>query len=195
MRNNTRGLTIVELVLASLFGLLLIGAAAMSLGRDAQASSALIQEDVPTLSAQKAMETIAEEIGMASFIAEDRDGNGELGASEDLNVNGQLDSDWSLADGTTASTITFNRRFDLMFQSGARPSTAYSSKIRYSLQSGRIVRETKHSGTGQILRTSLASHVSDLRFTRIGGMVHIDIVIQLRDGQTRTLAKSVLVRE
>lgn len=195
MKKDNRGFTYVEVALASLFGVLLIGAATMSLVQDARGSNTLLQEDVPTLSAQKAMETISEEIAMASFIAEDRDGDGLLSTSEDLNVNGVLDADWSLADGTSSSTLTFNRRFDLLFRSGERPSTAYSSAITYGLESGQLVRRTVHSATKRVLRTVLASNVKKLRFTRMGEMVHIDLVIELADGQTRTLAKSVLVRE
>jgi len=190
-----RGFTIVELILASLFGVLLVGAATASVVRESQGSGVLVQEDVSSLYVEDAMETIAEEIGMASLVGEDRDGNGELGSTEDLNLNETLDSDWSLADGTSATAITFNRRMDLWFGSSARPSTAYSSAIRYRLAGGRILRETTHTATGRTLRTILAHEVQSLRFTRRGRLVHVDIIIRLRDGQTRTLARSVIVRD
>jgi hypothetical protein len=190
-----RGFTVFELTLATLFGIVLLGSAATSVIQDTTGTRLLMQADVPTLAAQKAMETIAEEISMASVVAEDRDGDGVLGDSEDLNANGLLDADWSLADGTTSSTLTFNRRFDLVFGSGERPSAAYSRAIRYQLDGEQIVRVTSYSSTGQVLRTTLAPDVDSLRFTRRGNVVHVDIVIHLADGQTRTLAKSVLLRE
>jgi len=196
MNSNTRGFSIVELSLAALFGVILIGAAATTLIQDARGADMLIQEDVPTLSAQKAMETIAEEIGMSSFLAEDKNGDGLMESVEDLNVNGVLDSDWSLADASSATSLTFNRRIDLMFDEGSkRPSTAFSSAITYRLSSGRIIRETKVTATGRMLRTTLAHNVASMRFTRNGTQVQIDLTIRLRDGQTRTLARTVLVRD
>ena len=118
-----------------------------------------------------------------------------MSTTEDLNLNERLDADWSLADGATAPSITFNRRFDLLIGNTGSPCVAYSSAIRYRLESGRIVRETNHTASGQTIRTTVASNVSALRFTRRGSLVQVAIVIRLRDGQTRTLARSLLVRD
>jgi Tfp pilus assembly protein PilW len=195
MKSGIRGISIFEVTLAALFAVVLIGSAATSVVQDTRASATLTQADVPTLSAQKAMELIAEEISMASFTAEDSDQDGLLSTTEDLNLNERLDSDWSLADGATAPSIAFNRRFDLLVGNTGSPCVAYSSAIRYRLESGRIVRETNHTASGQTIRTTVASNVSALRFTRRGSLVQVAIVIRLRDGQTRTLARSLLVRD
>ena len=62
MKSRIRGVSIFEVTLAALFAVVLIGSAATSVVQDTRASATLTQADVPTLSAQKAMEMIAGEI-------------------------------------------------------------------------------------------------------------------------------------
>jgi len=204
MRRGERGFTIVEMVLASTILIVLFGAAAVAMIGDQRAERVLTAQIGPEMRARDALERLATELRMAGVHGEDRNANGVMDEGEDVNVNGRLDADWNLADGTfNQAELTFNRRIDFEnVEEGTSASGVYSSPVRYLLDGQSLVRiwsrTDPDTGETQEIRHVVASGIVGLRFSRTGDIVTVALDVRLppRVYKTdkRTISTSIWLR-
>ena len=120
---------------------------------------------------------------MAGVWGEDRNRNGQLDDGEDMNANGLLEADWSLADKSESSNISFNTRADLRDADGVLIATGvYETKTRYFIEDGTVFREKTRfndAGVAHVVRTPLATRVKELTFARSGGLIRIRATVQI----------------
>jgi len=181
---NQRGYSVVEIAFSGLFLTMIIGAAAVAVTRDKEASRIILAPMSPELRVNAVMERLASELRMAGEFGEDLDHDGELDAGEDANENGVLDADWSLADGAVNQpSLSFNRRIDQFDEDGNLLATGiYSRRITYRLDGERLIREWQRSTgptTVKTERTVLAKGIGGLRFSRTGKVLTFSIDVLL----------------
>ena len=142
-------------------------------------------------------ERMLSDIRSASIRAEDinaNDSDDDL-AAEDLNGNGRIDDDWSLADGETASEISFNM---------VAANGLYTDKITYRFD-GEHLRRDLGSNPATVKTTVVSSDVTAVTFTRQGRRIIINVVIesgvvrtseteQDRGGRQVSLVREILLR-
>ena len=202
-RARERGFTIVEMVLGSAIFLAIFAAATIAMIGDQRAERVLTAQIGPEMRARDALERLAAELRMAGLRGEDRNDNGELDDGEDVNINGRLDADWSLADGALDEPeLTFNRRLDFVDpEEETAVSGVYSSPVRYVRDGDSLVRiwtRTDPEGETRQERHVVASGISGLRFTRRGTLVTVAIDVRLPPRvyktDTRTITTSIWLR-
>ena len=134
------------------------------------------------------MERILTEVRQGSFKAEDVDEDDDVDElDEDSNGNGAVDDDWSLADSTTSTSLSFN---------AALGGGVFSEKITFSFDGKRVWRT---DGDKSLV---LANDVKALTFTRNGNTINVSITLQSgvvkvnqdRGGKRITLKRDVLIR-
>jgi len=197
MRKQNRGFTVVEIVVSSAILAVVagVGLAMVMTGQKVYASSA--HQMHASTRAGGVMERMLGDIRSASIRAEDLNDNDvpEDLASEDLNGNGRIDDDWSLADGETASAISFN-------MVGAKG--LYTDKITYRFD-GEHLRRDLGSNPATVKTTIVSSDVTAVTFTRQGRRIIINVVIesgvvrtseaeQDRGGRQVSLVREILLR-
>jgi type II secretory pathway component PulJ len=200
---SQRGFTVLEVAIASTLFVMTFGTALLAVCQDANAHKALSAHFGPELRARKAMEIMTSELRMAGIRGEDRDGDGILSDTEDINENFEFDANWNLADGAKDQpSLTFNRRIETrMSADEIAPSAVYSRGITYQLEGNhlvRIARRTDAKGDIKTRRTVLASGVIGLRFTRSGSVVTVALDVAVRRNTLRvdrsTLEMRVMLR-
>jgi hypothetical protein len=105
---------------------------------------------------------IAKVLMNSGISGEDTNGNGLLDTGEDTNRNGVLDSNWSLANGATSASLTFN----MMGQ-----NYLWSGPVTLSVVNG-VLRQTQGTNVREICR-----NVSALSFTRNGDLIDITLTL------------------
>lgn len=196
---SRRGFTILELSVAAAILAIIFGSLASALVTDGPTHRVLTAPVNPLMRGHKVIEHIAGELRMAGEWGEDRDHDGEFDPSEDTNLNGVLDADWSLPDGATANTLTFNRRIDIKV--GTVAHGAYSRRITYRLAGTEIIRDwevTTPSGSSK-RSAVMATGINDLRFIRAGRVVTVEVDVALPKGthryKQRTLHTRIWLRQ
>jgi len=189
---RARGFTLVELIIAAAICTVTCGtvlALAMTGERMYVGSANSVKSSAR---AHGLMERIVSEIRLASIHAEDVDEDDDPDDLdvEDKNGNGQIDDDWSLADGDTAQFLTAN------------PSLGngwYGPPVTFRFDGSRVWRD--QNGESAVLATD----VTALTFTRRGKRVVIHLVVKAgalaqsstdydRGGRMVSLVREVLVR-
>jgi len=145
--------------------------------------------------ASSIMERMLAEIRMASIGGEDRDDDDDENDLdiEDENGNGRIDDDWSLADGETATSITFN-----MMLAGGR----VTDLVRFRFDGDRLWRE---AGSDPLRKSLIAEDAEAVTFTRQGARIIINVVTSSgvvtqsegetdRGGRQVSLLREVLLR-
>ncbi len=163
---HSRGFTLIEaLIAATIFSGVL--AASMGMAASGQTLQARSTHQMhASTRAHALLERMSVELRHASILAEDIDGDNDPDDldTEDTNGNGQIDDDWSLADGETAETLSFNR---------ALGGHLYSDRIAFRFDGQRVWRD---GSTGPSI--VLARDVTALTFTRQGKRITITIVVK-----------------
>ena len=195
-RRAQRGFTIVEMVLGSAMFLALFGAATVALIGDQRAERVLTAQIGPEMRARDSLERLSAELRMAGLRGEDRNDNGELDDGEDVNVNGRLDADWSLADGVLDQPeLTFNRRIDMVDEEEGTTSGVYSSPVRYFLDGESLVRiwnrTDPESGETRPIRHIVATGIRGLRFSRRGTLVTVALDVRIPPRVYKTDARTI----
>lgn len=126
-----RGFTAVELVIAVSIGAVLAMVAGAMTKTASDASNAAFHRNGLVMRANAIADRISTELRSAGIEGEDENGNGHLEPEEDSNLNGVLDSAWSLPSGATADTLTFNR-----VEQGDR----WSPPVTYFVQNNTLLR-------------------------------------------------------
>ncbi|MEM8885663.1 MAG: hypothetical protein AAGD14_16480 [Planctomycetota bacterium] len=182
-RATTRGFTVLEVSLAVGILATIVGTTAIGIAADTRVERVLTQGLGPQMTAQDALQRIRAELRVASIAGEDVNGNGTLEPEEDLNDDGRLTADWSLADEVADQpSLTFNRRQDKIDANGEVTALGrVSAPISYRLESNKLVRTD--AGEASVI----ARNVSSLRFSRSGKLVTITIDVGSGpDAQTLT---------
>lgn len=181
--DSTRGLSILEVLIAATLGAGVLGAGFMLTQTTTRAGTAAHQQSLVSTRVADAAEMIVRDLQVASLLAEDRNGNGTLDLGEDVNNNGALDADWSLSDGGSAASITFNR---------IERNWLWSAPVTYAVQNGVLVR------TSNGVAREICRDITALSFTRAGTTVDVAISSEGRDGQgelwTQTAERRAYVR-
>jgi hypothetical protein len=125
--------------------------------------------------AAKAADRLVKELQTASPIGEDDNENGTLDSGEDTNDNKRLDADWSLTDGGTGTSITFNK---------VESDWTWSGPIVYAIKDGNLVR-TENSADEVICR-----NVDQFVLRRSGDQVVLSIRSFAADRKGRTWSES-----
>ena len=184
MTRGERGFTVLEIVAAAtIFSVVSVAA----LGLAATGQKVYVTTGNKTRSSSRTLavlERILIELRHASFNAEDVDEDNDAGdIAEDVNGNGVIEDDWSLADNETAQSISFNT---------ALGGGLYSKKITFRFDGTRVWRE---SGDDTAV---LARDVRALTFTRRGSQITIDITTLAGDGgrggRAVSLSRTILIR-
>ena len=154
------GLTAVEVIVATSLsaGLLFLAMELFSTSSDA-ATASHRRTTISTRVADAA-EIVVRDLQVAGLSGEDRNLNDVLDSDEDTNNNGQLDADWSLPNGGTAASITFNK---------VQRRWVWGPPITYSIQNGTLVR-TEGSRVREICR-----EVASFSLSRSGDRVDISL--------------------
>ena len=177
MRNQRtlRGMSLVEVVIATAISssMLLVAFSLADSTGDAT-NSAHIRSSI-FVRASKGADRLVKELQTASIDAEDDNANGTLDSGEDSNGNGRLDADWSLADLSTASSITFNK---------VESDWSWSNPIVYAIKDGNLVR-TKDSADEVICR-----NVDQFTVRRSGDQVVLSIRSFANDRKGRTWSET-----
>jgi len=173
---DRRGFTILEAMISLAVLAVLMGSVASGLVGDSRAHEAFVAHMGPEMKVRRILHRMATEIRMAGVWAEDHDHDGVLDEGEDLNLNGKLDSDWNLADGTKRPDLAFNTREDLRDEEGNLLATGiYTPMTRFYLENGTLFRERTRDveGVPTPVRAVLATRIRSLEFEREGGLVVI----------------------
>jgi len=166
-----------------------VGLSMMMTGQQAYRSSA--NKMHAATRANGIMERLIVELRMASLRGEDRDNDDDENdlVHEDRNANGRIDDDWSLADGETSESITFN-----MMLAGGR----VTDRVRFFFDGDRLWRE---AGSDTVRKSLIAEDAEAITFTRQGTRIIINVVtsagvVSLSEGETDRGGRQVsLVRE
>ena len=197
MRKTNRGFTVVEIVVASSLMAVIsgVGLAMVLTGQKVYAKSS--HQMHASTRASGVMERILADIRIASIRGEDVDDDDSIDdlTAEDLNGNGRIDDDWSLADGETANSISFN----MVTSAGL-----YSDKVSYEFD-GEHLRRHLGSNVATMKSTVVSSDVTAVTFTRQGRRIIVNIVLesgvvrkseteQDRGGKQVSLVREILLR-
>lgn len=174
-RRALRGLSLVEVVTATAISasMLLVAISLADSAGDAT-NSAHIRSSV-FIRASKAADRLVKELQTASPVGEDDNDNGSLDSGEDTNSNSRLDSDWSLADGSTGTSITFNK---------VESDWTWSGPIAYAIKDGNLVR-TENSVDEVVCR-----NVDSFTVRRSGDQVVLSIRSFANDRKGRTWSET-----
>jgi len=190
-----RGFTLIEVVVGSALLAVVagVGLGMVLTGQKAYTSSS--NQMYASVRASSVMNRILAELRMSTIKGEDVDDDNNAAdlASEDLNGNGRIDDDWSLADGETASTISFN----IVDGQGN-----YSDRVTFRFTNGRVFRAL---GSTNPVVAVIAEDVKALTFTRNGRRVIVHVVVESgvvsqsegeydRGGRQVSLVREILIR-
>jgi hypothetical protein len=169
--SRERGLTAVEVIIATALsaGIMLLGL--QLAGTTSDAATASHRRTTISARVADASEAIVRDLQVAGLSGEDRNLNDLLDIDEDTNNNGRLDADWSLPNGGTAASITFNK---------VERRWIWGPPITYSIQNSTLVR-TVGGQAREICRG-----VTSFSMTRSGDRVDISLTSSGTDGNGET---------
>lgn len=170
-----RGFTLVETVVAAAAAsVLLIGALAMTRSAG-NVGRAVTKRAGLAVAATNAIQRIERDLLVSGFDGEDLNANDVLDGGEDFNRNLRLDSDWSLADGATATSLTMNL---------VERSWTWSGPVTYAVVNG-VLQRTENGSTAAICRNVRAFTVS-----RDDDMVTVNLTVSGGDGAGESWVKT-----
>ena len=161
-RAASRGLTLVEVTVAvAIMSVVLLVAGSLAVSAQDEAAGAFTRTG-EAVRAGEVADRLVRELQTAGFSGEDENGSGALDAGEDLDRDGRLDADWSLADAASASDLTFN-----FVQRG----WMWSDPITWRLAGDVLERvENGHA-------VAMTRHVQEFTVTRTGERVDVRLVL------------------
>jgi len=175
-RRSARGLTLVEVVVATSIAVsLLVAALSLTDSTGTAASAAHVRASI-FIRASRASERLVRELQTSSLVGEDVNKNGTLDGNEDTNANGRLDADWSLSDETSAGEITFNR---------VRRDWTWTGPISYRLVDGNLVRS--EDGVEEVV----CRDVDEFSLRRSVSQILLKLRAFARDRKSRTWNETV----
>jgi len=186
-----RGFTFLEVTIAAAIMTVVAGVGLSLIMTGQQAYTSSSNQTYASTRANAIMERMLAEIRMASIGGEDMDGDDDPDDIdfEDVNDNGRIDDDWTLADGETAESITFN-----MMLAGGR----VTDLVRFRFDGDRLWRE---SGSDPLRKSLIAEDAEAVTFTRQGSRIIINVVtsagvVSRSEGETDRGGRQVsLLRE
>jgi type II secretory pathway component PulJ len=167
-RRNERGLTLVEVAVASAIGVMILGLGVTLTNSSLRDSNAIFVRTSLSTRAAAATEQVTKDLQVATLMGEDENGNQLLDANEDTNRNGVLDANWSLKDGGTANAITFNTVMN---------GYLWGPPVTWYVQDGVLLRRDS-AGDREICRG-----VEAFQVTRSGSIVDVDLTLTASDRQ------------
>ncbi len=174
-RRRPAGFTLLEVVMSiSLTATVLLAAGSIA-GVSIGSSSGIGTAAGLSVRVCESADKLARTLQSAGLLGEDANGNGAMDAGEDTNRNGRLDSDWSLADGASASTLTFNVM---------SPTYYWSSPITFSVVNGVLLK------TQDGVSVDICHNVSALTFSRNGDLIDILLTLTANDRTGRSWTAS-----
>ena len=185
---NSRGFTLLEIGIVAML-LVVVTGAAMGMALTGQQVAASNGHEMKASTRVYGLaERMITEIRDASVVAEDIDEDDDPDDidEEDRNGNGRVDDDWSLADGETATELSFNRTL-----SGG----LVTDRITFRLDGGIVWRD---SGSTAPESAVLAQDVTAMTFTRKGDRITLNLVVSSgvggRGGKQVALRRAVMLR-
>ena len=170
MRRRAAGFSLIEIVVAAAIGsAMLVGAISITVSTS-NAGHADFRRAALAEGASRAADQVVADLQIAGLLGEDANQNGVIDAGEDTNRNGRLDADFDLADGATASTVTFNQ---------VDSAWLWTAPATYDLNAG-VLERTENGTTVQVCR-----NVSLFNVTRSGDMVTVYVELTGGDGTGR----------
>jgi hypothetical protein len=118
----------------------------------------------------EAANAISKALTNSGLDGEDTNGNRLLDPAEDVNRNGRLDCDFSLANGASSGSLTFN---------AVDSSYRWSTPITFSVVNG-VLRRTQDGSVLEICR-----NVSSLTFSRNGDLIDFALTLTAADVNAR----------
>lgn len=194
---KTRGFTFVEVAMAATLLVVIsgVGLAMVMTGQKVYTTSSNQMQASSRVGG--VMERLLIELRRASINAEDidKDNSPDDLDTEDLNKNGRIDDDWSLADGQTAESISFNM---------VNSDGLYTDKITYRFDGERLWRDFG-SDPSTVQSSVVSSDVTAVTFTRQRRRIIINLVVesgvvreseaeQDRGGRQVSLVREILLR-
>lgn len=165
------GFTLVETVVAAAAAsVLLVGAIAMTRSAG-NVGRAVTKRSGMAVAATNAIQRIERDLLVSGFGGEDLNLNRALDGGEDFNRNLRLDSDWNLADGATATSLTMNL---------VERTWTWSGPVTYEVVN-RVLRRTENGSGVEICR-----NVSSFTVSRDGDMVTVNLTVSGADGAGET---------
>jgi hypothetical protein len=178
------GISAVEIAVGATLGGSMLFAAGMMTKSAGDASNAAFHRNGLMMRSNRVMDRLCSELQMAGFHGEDENRDGLLEPGEDSNLNGVLDSAWSLPDGATANFVTFNRVENRYY---------WSSPITYTVRDNTLFRTEEGEDEKLICRD-----VSSFSVQRQGDEVIVRLTLQDMDRTKRqwseTIERRVYVR-
>jgi len=169
------GLTLLEVAISiSITATVLFAAAAVTKAAIADSSGVGTSSGLSVRCCEGA-NAVAKLLMNSGISGEDTNGNGLLDTGEDTNRNGVRDSNWSLANGATAASLTFN----VMDQ-----NYLWSGPVTLSVVNG-VLRQTQGTNVREICR-----NVAALSFTRNGDLIDFTLTLTAADRTNRTWTAS-----
>jgi type II secretory pathway component PulJ len=167
MRRTGRrtGVSLVEIVVASAIGAIVLTGASLLLRTSFRDSNAAYLRSSLAIRCADAADQVVRELQLGTLSGEDTNANGVMNSGEDTNRNGRLDSDWSLADGTASTSITFN---------SLNGGWMWSEAINYSVNKRVLLRREKG------VDREICRNVDLFKVTRSGSMIDIDLTLSMR---------------
>ena len=165
---SERGMTLVEVAVASGIGAVVLGLGVTLSNSSMRDSNSMFIRSGLHIRASDATDKIARELQTATMSGEDTNHNGVLDSGEDINRDGRLDADWTLGDGVSAATMTFNK---------LKNGWQWSGPIQYLVTSDGLVR--RENGVDRVICTGVTS----LQFQRTGTIVDVSLTLTAKDRQ------------
>jgi type II secretory pathway component PulJ len=166
-----RGMTIVEVTVSIALCAAVVGLGVKLSSSSLTDSNQMYVRTALQIHAADATDIVARELQTATLTGEDGNGNRTLDTGEDTNRNGRLDADWSLADGSLATAITFNLPVD---------GWLWSGPITYYVNNGTLMR--RENGVDR----EICRSVTTFQVTRTGNLVDINLTLTSKDRAHRT---------
>lgn len=159
-------MSLVEVVIASAIGALVMAGASILLRNSFRDSNAAYIRDSLAIRCADSADLVVRELQLGTLVGEDTNRNGVLDTAEDVNRNGRLDADWSLADGTAATSVTFNALLG---------GWMWTEGINYSVKNGVLLRREKG------VDREICRNVALFKVTRSGTIIDVDLSLSMRD--------------
>jgi hypothetical protein len=159
-------MSLLEVTIAMSITATVLFAAASLTKTSIETSSGIGTSSALSTRCSEAADSICKVLTNAGIRGEDTNGNHVLDNGEDTNRDGVLQADWSLANGATAGSLTFNV---------IGSDYTWSAPITFSVVNG-VLRQTQG---GQVLE--ICRNVSSLTFTRSGDLIDFALTLSAAD--------------
>jgi hypothetical protein len=167
-RDGTRqfGATVVEVAVGASLAAVFLGLGTRLSMNSMKDSNGMYVRTGLSMRASETTNQIVRELQLATISGEDVNWNKVLDPGEDINRNGALDCAWSLADGASASSISFNPSLD---------GWTWGAPVTYFLSSGTLMR--RENGQDR----EICRGVTGFQVTRTGHLVDVDLTLSAKD--------------